>query len=66
MCPFDIEFKDMQTGSLSLQHEAALKRCVTAIYCFGIPPSQQKHWLSVLGGRMAARLSDSLVFVYPG
>lgn len=46
---FDIQLKHMQTGTLglSLQHGAVVKRSVTSIYCFGIPPSHWHHGLSV-------------------
>lgn len=46
---FDIQLKDMQTGTLglSLQHGDIVKRSVTSIYCFGMPPSHWQHWLSV-------------------
>lgn len=49
MYHFDIQLKYMQTGTLglSLQHGALVKRSVTSIYCFGIPPSHWHHWLSV-------------------
>ncbi len=65
---FDVQLKDIQTvtWALSLQHGTLVEK-IRDIHLLFWQPTISLASLAVCdwGGRMAARLSDSLVFVYP-